>query len=252
LANYSAFSVGMGGGSALSLFNGAFDSSVGHNHNPAQSGNGAKIPGIAISGAVGSATTATTATNVTANINGQAISTIFEVDGTTVKNATTATNVNANINGHAITDIFDTDGITPKSIKTSYSASDTVIDEYLTERSISEATDFLLVTKLKISVAGNYKITFDLKSESGAAFAALSAYWHVRSDLTASNMSLLANNLLINETVSNQATYTEKTVDLWIPPGIIYFILTSSFGNGYVRNLRIKGTSSSQSVPSYF
>lgn len=66
------------------------------------------------------------ATNVTTNINGKAISSIFESNGTTVKNATNATNaknaanaiaamnVTTNINGHAISDIFETDGITVK------------------------------------------------------------------------------------------------------------------------------------------
>lgn len=54
------------------------------------------------------------ATNVTTNINGKAISTIFETNGTTAKNSTNATNVTSTINGKKITDIFMTDGITVK------------------------------------------------------------------------------------------------------------------------------------------
>ena len=67
------------------------------------------------------------ATNVTTNINGKAITSIFEANGTTVKNATNATNaknaanaiaamnVTTNINGHAISDIFESDGTTVKN-----------------------------------------------------------------------------------------------------------------------------------------
>lgn len=48
---------------------------------------------------VNGTTPAANATNVTTNINGKAISTIFESNGTTVKNATNATNVNiSNLN----------------------------------------------------------------------------------------------------------------------------------------------------------
>lgn len=52
------------------------------------------------------------ATNVTANINGKAISSIFESDGTTVKEAT---NVKTSINGKAISSIFESDGTTVKN-----------------------------------------------------------------------------------------------------------------------------------------
>lgn len=51
------------------------------------------------------------ADNVTAQINGNTISSIFESDGTTVKKAT---NVTTNINGKAITSIFETNGTTVK------------------------------------------------------------------------------------------------------------------------------------------
>lgn len=73
------------------------------------------------------ATNAANATNVTTNINGKAISSIFESNGMTVKNATNATNaknaanaiaamnVTTNINGHAISDIFESDGTTVKN-----------------------------------------------------------------------------------------------------------------------------------------
>lgn len=54
------------------------------------------------------------ATNVTTNINGKAISSIFESNGTTAK---ASTNVTTNINGKAISSIFESDGIT--SIKAS-------------------------------------------------------------------------------------------------------------------------------------
>ena len=58
------------------------------------------------------------ATNVTTNINGKAITSIFETNGTTVRKAThaeaadKATNVTTNINGKAITSIFETNGTT--------------------------------------------------------------------------------------------------------------------------------------------
>ena len=52
------------------------------------------------------------ATNVTTNINGKAISSIFESNGTTVKNAT---NVTTNINGKAISSIFESNGTTVKN-----------------------------------------------------------------------------------------------------------------------------------------
>lgn len=60
---------------------------------------------------------ASDAANVTTNINGKAISTIFESDGTTVKNATSsasATNVTTNINGKSISNIFESNGTTVK------------------------------------------------------------------------------------------------------------------------------------------
>lgn len=47
---------------------------------------------------VGNATNATNATNVTSNINGKTISSIFESNGTTVKNATNATNATSATN----------------------------------------------------------------------------------------------------------------------------------------------------------
>lgn len=49
---------------------------------------------VSVDNIVDGTTPAANATNVTTNINGKAISTIFESNGTTVKNATNATNVN--------------------------------------------------------------------------------------------------------------------------------------------------------------
>ena len=87
-----------------------------------------------------SATSADSAANVTTNINGKAITSIFESNGTTVKNATNAasatkatsatsagsatnaTNVTTNINGKAITDIFETNGTTVKNATSANSA----------------------------------------------------------------------------------------------------------------------------------
>lgn len=69
---------------------------------------------------------ATNATNVTTNINGQAISSIFESNGTTVKqatNATNTTNVTTNINGQAISSIFESDGTTVKQATNAQTAS---------------------------------------------------------------------------------------------------------------------------------
>lgn len=57
---------------------------------------------------------AATATNVTTNIGGQAINTIFEADGVTVKNATTAGSAN-NLNGKTISQIFETNSATVKN-----------------------------------------------------------------------------------------------------------------------------------------
>lgn len=54
------------------------------------------------------------ADNVTTQINGRAITAIFESNGTTAKNATNATNVTTNINGKAISSIFESDGVTAK------------------------------------------------------------------------------------------------------------------------------------------
>ena len=74
-----------------------------------------------------SANSASSATNVTTYINGKAISTIFESNGTTVKNATSASsastatsatnasNVTSQINGKLITNIFESDGTTAKT-----------------------------------------------------------------------------------------------------------------------------------------
>lgn len=87
-----------------------------------------------------SATSADSAANVTTNINGKAITSIFESNGTTVKNATNAasatkatsatsagsatnaTNVTKSINGKAITDIFETNGTTVKNATSANSA----------------------------------------------------------------------------------------------------------------------------------
>lgn len=63
------------------------------------------------------ALSADTAANVSQQINGKAITNIFESDGLKVKNATladNAANVTTNINGKSITDIFETDGTTAK------------------------------------------------------------------------------------------------------------------------------------------
>ena len=68
-------------------------------------------------GSATSAGTATNATNVTTNINGKAISSIFESNGITVKEATQATtagNVSSAINGKPIGDIFESDKSTVK------------------------------------------------------------------------------------------------------------------------------------------
>ena len=77
-----------------------------------------------------SANSASSATNVTTYINGKAISTIFESNGTTVKNATSASsastatsassatnasNVTSQINGKLITNIFESNGTTAKT-----------------------------------------------------------------------------------------------------------------------------------------
>ncbi len=105
---YDTFSASMGAGTALSLLNGAFDLSVGHNHNPASTGNGAMIPttalsgmiatsilsgniaGTTISGPVISATLATTATVLSGNIAGANVS-------GAVASATTATGLNGTV-----------------------------------------------------------------------------------------------------------------------------------------------------------
>ena len=63
------------------------------------------------------ATHADGATNVTTNINGKAITSIFESNGTTAKEAThanSAINVTGQINGKAITSIFESNGTTVK------------------------------------------------------------------------------------------------------------------------------------------
>lgn len=86
---------------------------------------------------VSKSSTADSATNVTSNINGKAISTIFESNGTTVKKATAATsastadkatsaddatNVTDTINGKAISTIFESDGTTAKKATSATSA----------------------------------------------------------------------------------------------------------------------------------
>lgn len=66
------------------------------------------------------------AVNVTTNINGKAITSIFEGDGITAKkakDAETSVNVTTNINGKAISSIFESDGITVKKATNAGSAS---------------------------------------------------------------------------------------------------------------------------------
>ena len=108
----------------------------------------AEIDGTYPDMSVGHATTAdtaTNATNVTTNINGHAISTIFETNGTTVKNAThateadtadDATNVTGSINDVAIATIFETNGSTVKNATHS-----TTADRLSTARNISLSGD---------------------------------------------------------------------------------------------------------------
>lgn len=65
------------------------------------------------------------AVNVTTNINGKAITSIFEDDGITAKkskDAETSVNVTTNINGKAISSIFESDGITVKKATNAGSA----------------------------------------------------------------------------------------------------------------------------------
>jgi hypothetical protein len=52
MPQYDNFTTPMSAGDALSKLNGSMDSVVGHNHNPAQTGNGAKIPTSALSGSI--------------------------------------------------------------------------------------------------------------------------------------------------------------------------------------------------------
>lgn len=66
--------------------NGAFDPTLGHKHR-GTAGDGPLIPAASISGSIANATNAS---NVTTNINGVAITSIFETGGLKVKNATNA------------------------------------------------------------------------------------------------------------------------------------------------------------------
>lgn len=68
---------------------------------------------------VKNASLAASATNVTGQINGENISSIFETDGITAKKSTNAVNVSEKISGKNITDIFETDGTTVKSATSS-------------------------------------------------------------------------------------------------------------------------------------
>jgi hypothetical protein len=103
---YDNYTAGMGSENCLNKMNAQMNSEIGHDHSTNPGNGKSSIPGSAINGAVASAT------NVTTNINGNAITSIFETDGVTVKNAT---NVTTNINGNAITSIFEVDGVTVKN-----------------------------------------------------------------------------------------------------------------------------------------
>lgn len=94
---------------------------------------------------------ATTATNVSTTINGNAITNIFEEDGTTVKEAThadSATNVSTTINNKNISDIFETDGITVKNATNAINA----ITQDITDNSTKIATTAFVTNKLNIEL----------------------------------------------------------------------------------------------------
>ena len=91
------------------------------------------------------------ATNVTANINGKAISSIFESDGTTVKEAT---NVKTSINGKAISSIFESDGITVK--KASQITGKSLYKNYGTITAKSNADDY--VNNIEYSFVSDRKV----------------------------------------------------------------------------------------------
>ena len=97
---------------------------------------------------------ATTATNVSTTINGNAITNIFEEDGTTVKEAThadSATNVSTTINNKNISDIFETDGVTIKNATNATNATNAITQD-TTDNSTKIATTAFVTNKLNIEL----------------------------------------------------------------------------------------------------
>lgn len=97
------------------------------------------------------------ATNVTTNIGGNAISSIFETDGTTTKNST---NVTTTINGKKISDIFESDGV---RVKNATNATNAINSTNATNATNSETTNKL--SNFNNSSSGN-KVEFSFGESS--------------------------------------------------------------------------------------
>lgn len=110
------------------------------------------------------ATNANYATNLlgTGTIQNQPISTIFETGSNYVKNATTATNVSTTINGNAITNIFEEDGITVKKATDANSAdSATNVSTTINNKNISDIFETDGVTVKNATKVNNLEIKRD-------------------------------------------------------------------------------------------
>lgn len=112
---------------------------------------------------------ATNAVNVTTSINGKTIPSIFESNGTTVKNATNATNavsaadatnVTTSINGKAITNIFESNGTTAKNATVASKIGSTTIGSASIPVYINNGTP-AVCTMSSLSVGSATKATQD-------------------------------------------------------------------------------------------
>lgn len=164
------------------------------------------------------------AANVTTNINGHAIATIFESNGITVKNATNAANVTTNINGHAIATIFESNGTTIKNATKAVQdgSGNNIVDTYATKASLSsessarEAADTTLQQSINSEVTARENAVSALQTSltsGGITVAKATNATHAASADSATNATNATN--AANASVANALSESGKYTLLW-------------------------------------
>jgi hypothetical protein len=101
-----------------------------------------------------------------------------EVTNLRAATATNSVNVTSNINGHAISDIFESDGITAKTATTikAMTPSDTAIVSKLPEQNIWASSGYVLAATIVVPQSGQYRLKFQSKKDPNTIGANVRVY----------------------------------------------------------------------------